>query len=83
PVTDQMRLRVTPGAPDRAISIALFDLMGHRVKQLFDGLPSSSLEFDLTWDRRVPSGGRAAPGFYYLKIKGGGTNELRTIYLAP
>ncbi|MCC7141266.1 MAG: hypothetical protein IT349_04120 [Candidatus Eisenbacteria bacterium] len=83
PVTDRCRFRLTASRASERVQVTLFDLHGRRVARLHDAVPLPGAQFDLTWDRRLEGGDRAAPGFYYLEVRSGGAKELRTIYLAP
>ena len=38
---------------------------------------------DWSWDRTDDRGRRVAPGYYYLRVTGGGQEMVRTVYVAP
>jgi flagellar hook assembly protein FlgD len=59
----------------------VFDAGGRRVALVIDGdLPAGS--HAAAWDGRVPGGGPAGPGAYYLRLQLPGYASSRTIVIA-
>ncbi len=54
-------------APIGAASVAVYDAAGHKVRSLFEGIPSGRT-LDLAWDGRNAAGGRAASGIYFARL---------------
>jgi hypothetical protein len=62
------------------VEIAIFDIAGRRVAVLVDtGLEAGS--YEAVWTGRTSSGGRAASGVYFCRLKAGDTAETRKIVL--
>jgi hypothetical protein len=86
PVGDECRIRVSIPwyFPENAtLRGEILSLTGELVRVLFDGPVDPGRELEWTWDRRNRDGERSAPGFYYLRIEGGGRKTLKRIYLSP
>ena len=66
PVT-KIRLYVAPG-PDTRLEVAVFDLRGRRVRQLFGGDAGPGWH-DLTWDGRDDGGRGQASGIYFVRAR--------------
>ena len=68
PSRDQVS--ATLGLPsERRVEAAIFDSSGRRVRRLFAGPRSGSVE--ITWDGSCDDGSQAALGLYFLRVKAG------------
>jgi hypothetical protein len=66
-------------APTSTASVAVYDAAGHKVRDLFEGIPSGRT-LDLFWDGRIMSGGRAASGIYFARLDhAGGTISTKLV----
>ena len=53
----------------QALTVALYDLAGRRVRVLWDGQPAAAGRKRLAWDGRDESGRLVAPGHYLLRVE--------------
>lgn len=77
PLSPLMHIRLSLESPIR-VRLELFDLQGRRVRLLADK-PFSAGRHDLAWDGREDGGEEVAGGVYFLRVSGGGRQEVRKI----
>ena len=53
----------------QALTVALYDLAGRRVRVLWDGQPAAAGRKRLAWDGRDESGRLVSPGHYLLRVE--------------
>lgn len=53
----------------QALTVALYDLAGRRVRVLWDGQPTTAGRKRLAWDGRDESGRLVSPGHYLLRVE--------------
>ena len=53
----------------QALTVALYDLAGRRVRVLWDGQPAAAGRKRLAWDGRDDSGRLVSPGHYLLRVE--------------
>ena len=53
----------------QALTVALYDLAGHKRRVLWDGQPAAAGRKRLEWDGRDDSGRLVAPGHYLLRVE--------------
>jgi hypothetical protein len=60
------------GLPSAAhVSLAIYDVAGHRVRQIANGEQSPG-DHEIAWDRRDDSGRAVSAGFYFARLEIGG-----------
>ena len=64
------------------VDLALFDVMGRRVRSLVDA-PLGPGRHTFAWDGSTDAGERAAPGVYLARLRGAGTTLTRRATLLP
>lgn len=62
--------------------VAVYDLVGRRVRTLADG-PLAAGETTLTWDGRDDGGRAVAPGLYLVRFEAAGVKASRRLILTP
>ena len=67
---------------DAQVKVAVYDLVGRRVRVLADG-PLSAGETALTWDGRDDDGRTVAPGLYLVRFDGAGVKQSRRLIRMP
>lgn len=73
---------ITAGlARDAAVSVAVYDLRGRRVRRLADGLWLTAGTHDLSWDGRDDQGRQAPGGVYLVLGKAAGTSAAARVCL--
>ena len=80
PFSGTLQLRFGIARPGVA-EVAIFDAAGRRVRTVASG-PCGPGRYSIAWDGRDASGGSAAPGLYFVRLKtGDATLERRVIRL--
>ena len=67
------------GVPAR-IEVTLFDVTGHRVRTLLDGIEPAG-DRDLEWDMRADDGRLVGAGLYFMRVTTANDREWRKIVL--
>ena len=67
PSAGALRLRFGLASPSRA-DLAIFDAAGRRVRTVASGAYGPGV-YSIAWDGRDASGGSAAPGLYFVRLK--------------
>jgi len=65
-----------------AVSLAVYDLAGRRVRMLADGTMTAG-RYTLSWDGRSDAGDRIAPGVYLVRLMGAGRSFTRRVTMMP
>ena len=60
------------------ITIAVYNNVGRKVKELYRGSSSSGLNL-IQWDGRDSGGAKVSSGVYTIKIEGGGINQTKRV----
>ncbi|NBC19258.1 MAG: T9SS type A sorting domain-containing protein [Bacteroidetes bacterium] len=67
-------------APATRVQVAVYDLLGRRVRTLHDGWGASTLQ--LRWDGRDAAGDRVADGVYLVRVHAGTQIQTHPVVLA-
>lgn len=62
------------------VEVTIFNIMGQRVRTLFDGLQDSG-QYTISWDGRGQSGLPLASGTYLLRLRAGDFTQVRRMQL--
>ncbi|MEZ4652226.1 MAG: fibronectin type III domain-containing protein [Candidatus Eisenbacteria bacterium] len=65
------------------LSAEIFSVTGKRIRTLDEQIVTGGQTAEWTWDRKDHRGKRVGPGYYFLRITGGGRDSQQTIYVAP
>jgi hypothetical protein len=70
------------GLPDRAdVRLAVYDAAGRITRDLLRGSLEAGYH-STVWDARSDSGGRVAPGIYFIRFEAGGISQTAKVVLA-
>ena len=81
PMHDQTSFKLAP-ARSGHVSVAIFDLAGHKVRTLLDGTMQAGEVRELAWNGRDDSGRNTATGMYFVRLTSAdGGQMLRVVRL--
>jgi len=75
PFRAELRLVVRTARSER-VRLDVFDVQGRRVRTILDEDVAPGVR-TLTWDGRTPNGSAAPAGIYFVRLQGGGREEVR------
>ena len=75
PFRSELRLLLRTTRSER-VRVDVFDVQGRRVRTILDEDVSPG-ERVLTWDGRMPNGSDSPAGIYFVRLQGGGRNEVQ------
>ena len=76
----RLEFRIPGELRGQRLDAGIFDIQGRRVHAVASG-PVSATAVDVTWDRRMESGGVAGPGVYFLRVRVGDEQLTRVLRL--
>lgn len=82
PFPRQLRLAIEVPERAGAVTLAVFDVSGRRLRSLVDGALAPG-RYAFTWDGRSDAGGRVAPGVYVARLSGAGRTFTRRVTFLP
>ena len=74
-------IRVLPQAPDKAVSLTIFDVSGRVVKTLVDNQHLQQGVHEIQWDGTNQAGAQVASGTYLYQLKFGNFAHTKTMVL--